>query len=155
MPFTSLSKTANKPEEWKNPSNENVRGRGNAFLRILLMKMQMLLQQDPGMGAFSISSIASETFPPLRECQGSRIDPTTRCGWEWMFSNSSSNVAENQLGVQRGQGIWLLFILQNRTPTGSIFDRLPTKVQSAQWMMLSASHSNSKGLIFPGNDSQQ
>lgn len=65
-----------------------------------------------------------------------------------MFSNWSPSLAENQHWLHQGQGIWLFFILQNRTPTGSVFDRLPTKVESAHWMMLSASHLNSKRSAF-------
>jgi len=67
------------------------------------MKMLMLLQQGPGPGAFSVSPVASETFPPSREFQATVINPTTSRGWEWMFSNLSSNLAENQHGVQQGQ----------------------------------------------------
>lgn len=93
-------------------------------------------------------SVASETFSPSGEFQAAMINPTTSHGWEWVFSDPSSNLAEKQHGLQWGQQIWLFFILQNRTPTGSIFDRLPTKVESAQWMMLSASHLNSKRPAF-------
>lgn len=69
------------------------------------MKTLMLLQQGTGLGVLSISPVAGETFPPLREFQAATINPTTSCGWEWMFSNPSSNLAENQHGVQWGQRI--------------------------------------------------
>lgn len=145
IPFTSLLKTANKPEEWKKPSNRNITGRGSAFL-IIWVKMLMLLQR-PWSRILQHLSYCQE-HSHLWEFQAAVINPTTSCGWEWVFSNLSSNLAENQCGVQQGQRFDCSSSWQNRTPTGSVFARLPIKVESALWMMLSAYHLNSKRLAF-------